>query len=277
MRTLRIFVLAMVLLIAGLSAIGCGSSGISEVEYQAVQAQLQTAQKSAADALAQVTQLQQDLAAAQAETADLQTQLDAALDEAASGAQSGDTAYAALKQQYDAALAQVDLLNSQIDGVQDDFAAAQAQIDAYAAQVADLQQQVADLAPTPTPEPIPLTVENVKTAVWDRIALERVQGFVPQLQFGRNLQAWADQHVIQMQAAHKITIYTDAVVGTQAAMQAIGYDSVEELVNATFMYWQISQPWFEDQILSPGATYGAVAVAQSGNIFYISFMSSNYA
>lgn len=269
MRTLRIFVLVMILVVIGLSVFGCGGGGVSEVDYQAVQAQLQTAQKSAADALAEVTQLQQDLDAAQAEAADLQAQLDAA----AGGAQSGDAAYAALKQQYDNATAQIDTLNAQVTTAAADYADAQVQIDAYAVQVADLQQQVADLT---SPEPLPLTAGNVKDAIWDRINLERVQGFVPQLQLGKNIQSWVDQHVLQMQMANKITIYTDAQVGTQAAMQAIGYQTIEELVNATFTYWKLSSQWFEDQILAPEARYGAVAVAQAGNIFYISFMSYNF-
>jgi len=274
MRMLRAVVLVILLVAAGLSVLGCGGgvTGVPETEYQALQAQYQAAEQDLADSQAQVTQLQQMLDDAQAQAQTLQAQLT----EAQNNAQAGGTDYATLKQQYDNATTQIDTLNVQLNAASADYAALQDQVDSYAAQISDLQQQVAELSAPPDTTPLPLTEANIKNAVWDRINLERVQGFVSQLQPGKNIQQWADQHVLQMADAHKVTTYTDAQVGTQAAMMAIGYQSLDELVNATFTYWKISPAWFEDQVLSTGASYGGVAVLQQGVVFYISFMSSNY-
>lgn len=274
MRLPRIFFAVVLIAAVGGAAFGCGSSGVPETEYQALQTQLTAAQQAAADARDQVSELQQDLVAAQAETAQFQAQL-----ADATSNQIDPTEYAALQQQYDDAAAEVDSLTAQLANAQDSYAAATAQIDAYTTQVADLQQQIDELStptPTVTETPLPLTTDNIKAALWKLINQERAVAGVVQLQEGTHLLQWTAQHVQQMATAHHTTIYTDAAVGTQAAMMAVGYRAVDEVAQATITTWKISLAWFEDQVLSPSASYGAVAVLQSGDIFYISFMSSNY-
>lgn len=273
MRIPRVFLAVLLIAVMAVAAAGCGgTTGVPQADYQALQTKLTTAQQSLTDSQAQVTKLQGDLSAAQAETASLQTQL-----KQATANQTSAADLAQLQQQYQDASARVDSLTSQLANVTATYNATKAQVDGYVAQIADLQQQIDQLSTaTPTATPLPLTADNVKTAVWNRINNERAQAGLGQLQLGNNLQGYANQHVQQMASAHHTTTYTDAVVGVQAAYMAVGYLGVNELVDATFTFWQVTPSWYNSVILEPNVTYGAVAVLQAGNIFYISFMASNY-
>ena len=273
MRMPRIFLLVLLLGVVGVSVLGCsGAAGVSETEYQALQTKLDAARPAVTDAQGKVTQLQQQLATAQADNGKLQIQV------AEAAANQTDSALLTkLQQQYRDSQAQVDSLTAQLADLNDSYNATRAQADVYAARIADLQKQIDELsANTTTTTPLPLTADNIQTALWARINNERAGAGVSHLQPGNNLQGWADQHVQQMAAAHRTTTYTDATVGVQAANMAIGYQSVSELVDAAILYWKISPSWYSSVILATGVNYGAVAVLQSGSVFYISFMASDY-
>lgn len=275
MRIPRVFFVVLMVLVVGVGALGCvGAAAVSQSDSQSLQSKLAAAQQSLADAQSRVTQLQGDLDAARADSANLQAQL---ADVAAN--QTGAVDLAQLRQQYQDAAAQVDSLTSQLADLGATYNATKAQADAYAARIADLQQQVAQLSaatPTPTPTALPLTADNIETALWNRINDERAAVGVAKLQPGSTLAKYAASHVEQMAQVHHTTTYTDVIVGNQAASMAIGYLGVNELVDATISYWKISTAWFTSVFLEPAATFGAVGVLQSGDIFYISFMAANY-
>ncbi len=273
MRIPRIFLAALMLAVVGAAVLGCGgTTGVSEADYQALQTKLDTAQQSLADAQDQVSQLQQDLLAARAEAGTLKTQL---ADAAAGQIDPAD--YSALQQQYQSSQAQVDSLTAQLANASKSYDAAQAEIDDYVTQIADLQQQIDELsAPATTEPPVPLTEGSIQTVLWDRVNQERAAAGVSQLTTGQHLVQWSAQHVQQMDTAHHTTTFTDATIPVQAAYMAVGYQEVYELVDAVIYTWKISPQWYSDQILQPNVSYGGLSVLESGEVFYISFMASNY-
>ena len=271
MRIPRVFFAVLLIAVVAVAAAGCsGTTGVPQSDYQALQSKLTTAQQSLSDAQDQVTKLQGDLSAARDQSAKLQDQLTQA-----TANQTAAADLAALQQQYQDAAARVDSLTSQLAALTDTYNATKAQISGYVAQIADLQQQL-DGQSTPTATSLPLTADNIETALWNRINDERALAGVAKLEPGTNLQKYADAHVYQMAQVHKITTYTDAIVGNQAASMAIGYQELNELVEATITYWKVTPAWFTSVFLSPAISYGAVGVLQQGTIFYISFMASNY-
>jgi small-conductance mechanosensitive channel len=273
MRLPRVLLIVLMIAVVGFAAFGCGGpTGVPETDYQALQSKLDTAQQSLSDSQAQVTKLQQDLAAAQADSTRLQGQL-----AEATSNQTDSAALAQLQQQYQASSAQVDALTAQLADASNNYDAAKAQIDSYVAQIADLQQQIDELSATPTPLPtLALTAANIQSALWNRINQERTAAGVSQLTVGTNLVQWTAQHVQQMVAVQHTTTYTDSAVGIQAVNMAIGYLSVSEVVDATILFWKIYPAWYSQNILAPYAAYGSLSVAQSGGVFYISFMASDF-
>ncbi len=272
MRVTRVFLVVLMIAMVGFAVLGCGSTGISESDYQTLQSKLDTAQQSLSDSRAQVQDLQQQLSDAQAETARLQGEL-----ADATSNQIDPADFSKLQQQYQTSQEQVNSLTSQLADATDSYNAAQTQIKGYVAQITNLQQQIDDLsAPVPTETPLALTEANIKSVLWDRINQERAAAGVTQLAVGQHLVEWSAQHVLQMNTAHRTTTYTDATIPVQAAFMAIGYQDVYELVDAAIYFWKISPQWYSDQVLQPDVTYGGLSVLESGEAFYISFMASNY-
>lgn len=273
MRIPRVFFAVLMVVVVGVGAFGCsGATGVPQTEYQSLQSKLTAAQKSLTDAQSKVTQLQGDLDAARAENTKLQGQLTNA-----AANQTDTSGLAQLQQQYQDAAAKVEALTSQLADLSATYNATKAQVDGYVARIADLQQQLDQLStPTPTPTALPLTADNVETALWNRINDERAAVGLAKLLPGSNLEQYAAANVNEMAQLHHTTTYTGASVGNQAANMAVGYLGVNELVDATISYWKISPAWFTSIFLSPATVYGAVGVLQSGDIFYISFMASDY-
>lgn len=251
-------VLLGILVLMGLSS--CGQDNLQS-EYDILVAQYEAAN-------AQLTQLQEDLAAAQV----LQTQCD---------------------QQYDALVDQYDKLSDQNTTNLDEIASMEAQIDEMESELDqledDIETKINELAECTYNYDVlkaqydalvgaaaVINEENVEQALFDLINQVRVANGLNELQIGANLEDWALENSQNMAYSKEYEVYTDHYVPFQRVFWATGYSSLDRLVNAALVTWQSHVLFYQENVLNEDAVYGAVRVVKSGEIYYITFMASNY-
>ncbi|MCJ7605144.1 MAG: hypothetical protein MUO19_03815 [Dehalococcoidales bacterium] len=253
-KAMTISFVSLVILAVLLGAVSC-SQGISEMDYQAVQDEL-------AGAKSLVTGLQDEIASAQKavlenteQMVDLNQLYTASVEKLAS-----------LEDQY----AELSALNEDI----------QTQIEAYQSEITDLESQLLEAMATP-PEPpretvVPITEEGIEQALLARISQERVNAGLNELLPGTNLPDWADQNSQAMSVAKRTLEFADFLVPFQAAFIAGGYGTVDRIVNGAMLIWQSNAVTYNGNFLGPAALYGAVAIVKAGDIYYITFLASNF-
>ncbi|MFA5317333.1 MAG: CAP domain-containing protein, partial [Dehalococcoidales bacterium] len=118
-----------------------------------------------------------------------------------------------------------------------------------------------------------ISAGDVEQMLFDLINQERIAGGRAELAWGKNLYSYAISNSRNMAAnqSHEQSSYAS----WQDVHWAAGYRTADDLVNATMIIWQNS-PQYQQNILNAVPTYGAVAVYQSGDIFYITYMSSQF-
>jgi uncharacterized protein YkwD len=121
-----------------------------------------------------------------------------------------------------------------------------------------------------------ISVENIEQALFELINQERISYGLNSLQPGHNLSDWALINSQDMAVSKEFEYYDNTWVPFQRVFIAAGYSSLDTLVNGVMITWQSHALFYQENVLSEDAVYGAVRVVQSGDIYYITFMASNY-
>lgn len=246
-----------------LTSVSCGG-GISQEEYDEVLFELADAQDEVSSLQAKLTEAEV-LASQYVETntryQDLQKKYDASIAAEKEAAESLE----ALEAEYTDLTAEFETLQAKNTSNLNSIAALQAEN-------ALLKEQLEE-PEVPLPE---ITVENVEQALFERINQVRTAAGLITLQWGNNLSTFAQTNNRAMMVSRVLEQYNEHWVPYQLAFIATGYDTVEALVSATMVIWENRTLQYQDNILADDAIYGAVRVERSGDIFYITFMASNY-
>ena len=121
-----------------------------------------------------------------------------------------------------------------------------------------------------------ITTENIAEALFDLVNQERIAHGLNALEPGHNLEDWSLINSQNMAFSKEFEYYTDSWVPFQRVFIAAGYSSLDRIVNAAMVIWQSHALLYSENILNEDAVYGAVSVVESGDIYYITFMGSNF-
>jgi hypothetical protein len=171
-----------------------------------------------------------------------------------------------------------------------DVSSLKAQVDTLTRANASLQAQYADLnskyealmkaSTTPvttapvTTTPAPVTEAAVETAILNLANQERAKAGVPAALKGVNLYNDAINNSRAMSLAGKLM--TDPDVLYQQVFMAAGNNSAEEIARGALTIWKLDQYNFQHGVLLAENKYAAAAAVKSGDIFYITFLTSSY-
>ena len=121
-----------------------------------------------------------------------------------------------------------------------------------------------------------ISEENIAEALYDLINQERIAHGLNALIPGHNLEDWSLVNCQDMAISKQAEYYDNTWIPFQRVFIAVGYSSLDRIVNGAMLMWQSHQLSYEKNILNDEAIYGAVSVVQLGEIFYITYMASNF-
>lgn len=231
----------------------CGGTGITQEEYDTLQAQLSEAQAKVAEAEAEIAELEAKQVEAPTEPDDQLLK-----DEIAS-----------LKTQIEELGIQIADLDEQNDTLTQAKASLEAQYTELNTQYEELQQTLEEQA-----QPVTITTEQIENEIFRLLNEERVKFGVPEFIWGNTMYNAAKRNSSSMAETGRVT--TSGLVLYEETFWAIYYDSVDEIAQAALLTWQANQYRFEHGALVPSNEYGAIGVYESGPVFYITFMASAY-
>ena len=252
MKILTFFVL-LAFLVSG--AVSCKSGGVSQAEYDSLKNKLN-------DTESQLKTVQEKLAVPAGADAQYNNL---------------NNKYTELQAQNNANLNQIkslqgqaQALQSQNDALAKDKQAADAKYNELNAAYTDLQKKYqAAIAP-----PAPLTVDSVEQAIFQLVNQERTGRSLPPLQWGNVLHGQAQQNSAHMAETGKFE-YSEYSYFQQLFMAA-AYSNVDALAKGALLIWKNNQYQFEHGILSTAFKYCSVGAYKSGDVFYITFMASDF-
>ncbi|MDD4860184.1 MAG: CAP domain-containing protein [Dehalococcoidales bacterium] len=270
----RIILLSVISGIILLNIIGCTPS-VPQSQYDAAMNELNTAKS-------QMAELQGELNESAAQIAALQQKLNQT---SAIDGQYKDLSaqYAALQKQQEARITEIQILKTQLTDLNTRFEQLQGQntarnnelqalkseYDGLNKQFQELQKQY-DVVVQGTAL---LNEEEISQRIFDLINQERVDNGVPELQWGVNLYSWANQNSQEMAAQGKY-VYSGAGAIWQDVFMAVRYGTVEQIANAVLTIWSVNDYSYKYNIINAQSIYGAVATYKSGDIYYITYISS---
>jgi len=117
---------------------------------------------------------------------------------------------------------------------------------------------------------------NIEQALFDLINQERKDNGLNELIWGENMDTWSEENSRNMAATKQYLQYTNYLVPYQQVFWAAGYSSVERVVNGALITWKSNSLQYDNNVLNHNAIYGAIGVYKSGDIFYITFLASNF-
>ena len=237
-------------------AASCGQGDLQE--------QIDILKTQLADANSQVAELQQKLFEAQA----LESQYDTLKDQ-----------YADLQTENEANLASIDTMGATIEQLDMQVNQLTGTNAAHVAEIAELQQEYDSLKAQYDlllGLEAGISVDNIEQALFELINQERISHGLNALQPGHNLSDWALINSQRMAVSKEFEYYDDTWVPFQRVFIAAGYSSLDSLVNGAMTTWKSHALFYQEKVLSEDAIYGAVRAVQSGDIYYITFMASNY-
>ncbi|MFC1916034.1 CAP domain-containing protein [Chloroflexota bacterium] len=256
----KITLLSILLVIALFSMSSCTST-VPPQEYDRVKNELSAAQS-------QLTSLQDKLAETellQAQNEELKKQYSAVKGEL-------ETTQA----KYEELSTEFEDLNKQFDSLKSEFETTQAKYEELSTEYEDLNKQFEELSKQPDiiiEETAEISEEAIEQAVFQLINQERENNDLDELIWGTNLYKWATANSRNM-ATSKRYEYSD-YASWQEVYWAAGHSTTDEIVNGAFIVWKNSQQ-YERNIINKVATYGAVGVYKSGEIFYITYIASTF-
>ena len=190
-----------------------------------------------------------------------------------------NTLYDNLKAQNDANLDEIESLGITIDTLGDEIDVLTNSNEAQAGEIAELTLEYNSLKAQYNllvGLESGISEENIAQALFDLIKQERISYGLNALETGHNLEDWSLINSQNMAFSKEIEYYTDSWVPFQRVFIAAGYSSLDRVVNAAMITWKSHALFYEENILSEDAVYGAVSVAQLGDIYYITYMASNF-
>lgn len=256
MKNKKIICIALLCIVALAGAISC-DQGDLQAEYDILAAQYEEANQ-------QLGQLQEKLFEAQI----LQTQYDELM-----------VQYDELTDENKTALDEIASLEAQIADLESEIEELSDEIEMKIGEIADLVFDYDELKAqydALVSSAMEITEGNVEEALLALISQERKSNGLNELTIGSNLQNWSRINSQRMYVSKQTEYYDDNPVPFQRVYIAVGYESLDQLVNAAMTFWQSHALTYQDNILDEDAIYGAVGVVKSGDICYITFMGSNY-
>ena len=246
-----------------LASVSCGG-GISQDEYDKVL---------------------MDLGEAQDEIATLESELAAAKSEVKESIESSPE-YQDLLKDYNSAVAELETTNDEYDALsteheqlitqhetlQSQNESNLNQINLLQTQNAQLQAQVDNLTP-PFPPIAPTDIENT---LFDRINEERAIAGLDILKQGKNLIDFTRSNSLAMSVAKQNVIFDDNWVPHQLHFIAGGYHTITDIIEATMIIWTSNILAYNNNVLADDVIYGAVGVVETGGIYYITYIASDY-
>ena len=115
--------------------------------------------------------------------------------------------------------------------------------------------------------------EDVEQAIFKLVNRERENNGLDEQLWGANIYKWARTNSVNMAKNQQIE-YSEWP-SWQEVYWATGYSTADEIAESALKIWQNSKG-YEQKILNSVATYGAVAVHKFGEIFYITYIASNF-
>jgi myosin heavy subunit len=260
-KTGLVLVLGVVMILASVSCGGNG--GISQEAYDSVLDKLADAQDEIAgleNELAQSTQVETGGGESSLEFENLQKDYNALVEELDS-----------VQDEYTALSAEYEDLEEEYGTLQSQNESNQFQIDLLQTERTQLQAQLNELLSPP-----PIATGDIEQALFARLNDARDDAGLVRLQSGKNLPNWAKANSEDMSVAKQTLIYDDNFVPYQQHFIATGYNTVDDLIAAVMTIWQSNVTSYQNNVLADDALYGVVSAIKQGEIFYITFMASNF-
>lgn len=242
-KTIALLAASLLILISSFS---CTGTGVTQEEYDTLQAQL-------SDAEDKIAELEAKQSEPVTESPDQPL-----LDEIAS-----------LEAQIEELGIEIAELGEQNDTLTQDKASLEAQYAELSAEYEELQETLAEQA-----QPEIITTEQIENEIFRLLNEERVKGGVSEFILGNTMYNAAKQNSRTMAETGRVV--TSALVLYEETFWAIYYDSVDEIARAALFTWMANEYRFEHGALLPSNEYGAIAAYESGDIIYITFMASAY-
>ena len=189
------------------------------------------------------------------------------------------TEYDELKEQNAANLEKLAALGAQLEELGDEIARLTGENEAKDNQITDLAAQYDELKAQYdilVGAGSEITEENIEQALFDLINQERKSHGLNELVAGTNILDWSETNSQNMSVSKQEEYYDIFLVPFQRVYIAVGYSSLERVINATMTFWKSHALSYNENILNEDAIYGAVSVVKLGDIFYITFMASNF-
>lgn len=251
------------LTVTAFTVASCGGPAVSPEEYDRLSRELNTAQSQLAELQGKLT----GLATAQAQYSDLSTKYNALQ----SQLQSLQSQYDALNQKYEAAITAKDAVQARYDDLNKEYDTLQDELDALQDRYDELSRKYEEAVSGVAAQEI--TEEEVEQAIFNLVNQERIRRGLAASLWGVNLYGWAKTNSRNM-ATNKVIEYSD-YSSWQDVQWVTGYSTTERMANAVFTIWQNGLQ-YERNFLNQNATYCAVGVHKSGEIFYITYIASPF-
>ena len=252
---MRIIIVATISIIVLFTVASCSPS-ISQEEYDSLKSEL-------SDTKNQLTNLQNKLA----EATVVETQFD-----------NLNTQYEELKKQHDAQIDEIQTIKFELDELNTEYEQLKTQddarineIQAIQAEYDDLKQQY-DILAQGTAMP---SEEEVEQAIFELINQERIDNNVDELAWGINLYNRAEDNSREMAEEGEFQ-YTGGAVSGQEVFITARHGTLEQIADATLMFWKNDDLKYSYNVLDPQSIYGAVCTYKLGEVYYITYISSVY-
>jgi len=245
----RTGIISMLLVILLLLSTSC-ASGISQEEYDSVKNELNA--------------IKSELAALQGQLAESEA-LQAQNEELSNKHNTVKGEYEAVQAEYDKLSDNYDSLQSEYEAMQDKYDELSADYDALSEQgeVIEEEEEVVEIAE-----------EDVEMAILDLINQDRLDNGLDEFIWGPNLHKHAKKNSEYM-ATNKILQLSDYTPSWQEVYWATGYGTEKEIAEATWLVWK-NRENYDRNFHYEHFDYGAIGVHKSGDIFYISYISSQF-
>jgi len=251
MRKITIISIFLVMALLGLTS--CAAK-VSPQEYERVSNELHAVQ-------GQLASLQGKLAEAeslQAENEKLKKQFDAAKGQ-----------FETLQAEHEELGTKYEELSKQFDAVKSQSETMQAEYKKLNTEFEELSEQY-DIMIKGTAQ---INAEDIEQAVFKSVNQKRTNNGLDELIWGENIYKWAIANSRSM-ATNKRTEYSE-YPSWQEVFWATGYGTADRIANAALNIWK-NTVHYDLNFLNRGAIYGTVAVHQSGEIFYITYIASSF-
>ena len=236
-----------------LSIPSCGQGGISQEEYDAVKDQLSETQS-------QVQTLQNELV----EVEITETQY-----------QELNNKFEELQNQNDIKTSELGTLQAQYEELGTQFDELETQNEQNIIEIEFLNKQYDDLKQqydALIAQPEAIVIEDVEQLIFGMINQERVNNGLVELEWGKNIDWVARTNNREMSDKNK-ELY-GGWPSWQEVHWAVGYDTAEEIAEATMIIWKNNPYRYEQNIVNEVLIYGAVDVLKSGEIYFITYVAS---